>query len=450
MVMIKKKRDRIEDVSSELFMFLTMFFPTSFPFFRLVIFLIWASLIYCRKKGNLKGKGTSIVLTLLFLNLIFLANGILGNAPGAIRSMTVDFIWPILFLIIAQGIKEEKNIRHIIKTMLISELLVCLFDILYLITQFIGITNIPIMDSLTEVLDCHFGNYGSFIKYTTTHMITHIFMLPFCIALLITAKYKTIISKKLLILDIVLIIVCAIASSRVAFQVSAILAVLIGVISFYFILGKKVRYTPKKLLSIFAGLLLILFAVIIVVKYTSIDLKGTLEYIKYKFETSKDREHAMNGVRAIQKEALLEGWLKRPIFGHGTGSYTAKCIRDEVQVWAYEYSYYAMLFQKGIVGTLAFFGLIGWIITKLFWAIRTKIYSIEFVFPFIVGLISVVIANYADPYLAKFGCMWMIYIPFAIANAASGKISGGKNIESRAVSNCFVDCLQPSKCSMYD
>lgn len=423
---IGRKNFNLEYLLCTLFIFMTMFFPDSFRIFRLGIFILWAGVSFCVSKGRSEGKGIYVLAIFLVCNLVFLVNGIVLEAPGALRSMTVDFLWPILFFIIAQSLKKQEKIRHIIRVMLFSEFAVCVFDLLYITFQLIGFTDISVMNYLIKVLDCHFGYYGSFMQYTTTHMVTHIFMLPFGVALLITGKCKEVVSNKFLICEIILMFLCAIASSRVALQLSMLFAVLVSVFFLFVIVKRKIGLTPKKVMAVTVVGLLGVIAIVFVMKFASVDLSGTIEYIIYKIQSSQDAANADNGVRYVQKKALLEGWMRKPLIGYGTGSYTEKCIRDEVMKWAYEYTYYAMLFQKGLLGVVAYFGFVGWIITMLFKAIRAKIFSLELTFPFIFGMIGVLIANHADPYLPKFGCMWMIFIPFAIANAASIKKKVGE------------------------
>jgi hypothetical protein len=194
------------------------------------------------------------------------------------------------------------------------------------------------------------------------------------------------------------------------------------------VIKKRIKLTARKLIMFLLAVIIFFIGIIAFLKITKLDLGSSIGYIKYKFESSNDPTHVDNGVRAIQKSALLDGWKELPILGHGTGSFTEKCIRDASQVWAYEYTYYAMLFQRGIVGVFAFFAFMAWILQKLNKAIRTKVLAVEMTMPFIFGLVGILIANYADPYLLKLGCMWMIYFPFAIACYANREYGKRKNM----------------------
>ena len=127
---------------------------------------------------------------------------------------------------------------------------------------------------------------------------------------------------------------------------------------------------------------------------------------------------ASENVRLLQFNALMNGWLSAPIFGHGTGSYTPEVVREVAdQPWAYELTYCALLFQKGLVGFVVFFGMIVWIIHKIWLKIKRGIYSENVALPFVNGFICFLVANAADPYLAKFGYMWVLFIPFAMASS---------------------------------
>ncbi len=59
-------------------------------------------------------------------------------------------------------------------------------------------------------------------------------------------------------------------------------------------------------------------------------------------------------IRISQNNALFDGWLKAPLFGHGLTSYSKDFFRSLTTPWSYETFYTALLFQAGIVGLFVF------------------------------------------------------------------------------------------------
>lgn len=406
-----------------LFLFYSMFFPTAYAFIRLAFFLVVILIILIENGFSLSGKGIFWVSVLLLSNLISFAIGVMNKTPGAFRSMTVDFVWPVLFLLFSQFIKNEEEIKKVIKYMILICFIVLLFDIIYLVLSFLGKSLGP-LGFLVSVLECSFGNYGQFFQYTTTHMCTLIFMLPFLIALFFDENSEGIISRKLLVTELAMGAFCLIISGRVAFVLTTAFSFLLLFFLRKYCSEKKQRREFKSKIFLTGAFGLIAFLIVSNL-FLKVDWSGIAQYIIHKFTSSQLETHITNGVRKVQSKALIEGWLESMLFGHGTGSYTKTIIRMESMPWAYEYTYLAMLYQKGLVGTVIYFGFIGIVLARMIISVKNSIYSSTLVIPFILGLVAILIATAADPYLTTFGCMWMLYIPFAIANYDEIPIGSG-------------------------
>lgn len=408
-----------------IFTFLTFFFPDSYRVVRLIVLLLLTFTVIVEHPRTFFNSGLFYVLALIIANIFFLLWGLINDAPGAVRSQTVDLLWPILFYIVTQAIDREYKFLHLEKVMVFSYFFVCLFDVLYIVSSLTGIS-FPFFNVLTEVLDCHFGNYGSFMQYTTSHMCTHIFMVPFVISLL--RSKDVVICKGFLYIIVGMAVTCVLVSGRVALILTSVVCSLVGL---YLMKEKKGGIKLKSFFRFLVILFVIVIGIGIISNYLGIQISSIMNYIVQKFVTSQDPAHPDNGVRMIQKEALLQGWVDSPIIGHGTGSYTPLCIRDENQLWAYEYSYYALLFQKGLIGFLVTFALYGWILITLLKKRRIGKLRTSIAVPFFVGFVAILIANHADPYLAKLGCMWMIFYPFAVANVQKDSLIKYKNKEEK-------------------
>lgn len=415
LMVLHMKSIKLYEFLGVFFLFLTMFFPDSYRSFRLLIFA--AFVLLCAKKSDFKltGAGSIILLIFIISNVFFCVWGIITGAPGALRTQTVDVLWPVMFWFAAQILYSDDMFRKLARLLLSIELIICLFDVIYILTWLNVIPHLPFFNILEDALQCNFGHYGNYTQYTTTHMCTHIFMIPFTIALFFSQNKNAIIKRRNLFIMLILEFVCVLLSGRVAFQLVSAVSIFITM-GVMWITNKRKSISWKfirRVLLIAVGLIVV---GIMVMNLFEVDIDGVMHYINYKFESSADAANTTNGVRIIQKDALISGWLESPLIGHGAGSYSKDVVRDIGQPWAYEYSYYAMLFQKGIVGVAIYFGVVAWIIIRLIKLIKNGACSKDWAVPMIVGLIAILIANAADPYLNKFGCMWMLYIPFAAAN----------------------------------
>lgn len=414
------KKINLEKISLSLFVFFTMFFPVNYPILRLIFLLGYTLQIMIRRKFIVSGGAIKYLLILLLFNVISFAIGVVNKTPGAIRCVTVEFIWPILFLFFSQSIKSQSELKSLLKIIVYVYLIVVLFDVVYLIENLIGINILPMV--FVKALDCKFGAYGSFYQYTTNHMCTLIYMTPVLIGIYFEKYNRSIVHILVLILELILSFFCMLMSGRVIFILTSIMSVGIVFILKIIMSGKDSvgrKEIVLKLASLFLGCIIVFVIGRLAI---GLDVKKVISYIIEKFNTSADAGHVDNGVRILQAEALIEGWLEKPIFGHGLGAYTPKCIRSDTMVWAYEYTYLAVLFQKGIIGTIVYFGFFIVIIIKMIKSVKYEVYSRSIVIPFILGFISILIATAADPYLTTFGCMWMLYIPFSIANYDKSQI----------------------------
>lgn len=406
----------IKDGILYLFFFFTMFFPTAFSGIRFALLVINIGFILLENGFRLSETSARWIVILIFMNSISLVIGIVNQTPGAFRCITVDFLWPILFLFFSQYIGRRSDVEKIIKIIVNVNFFVLLFDIMYLASN-IGGVSIGLMKKIGDILQCNFGSYDGLFQYTTTHMCTIIFMLPFMIALFFEKNEMNIVSLKMLVIQIAMGMVCLLMSGRVVLVLTTfgmcmvIILLKCNLKRYLFKNSQKEKFVKGILVSV--GCLTIL---IISLRFIKIDFYKIFEYIVDKFTSSATRTDIDNGVRKIQADALIEGWMEAPIFGHGTGSYTSKCIRDHTYLWAYEYTYLAMLFQKGIVGVITYFGFIGAIISGMILTVKKRIFPTNVVIPFMVGMLAIIIATAADPYLTTFGGMWMLYVPFAIGS----------------------------------
>lgn len=381
------------------FCFLTMFVPDSYQFIRFGVLLILLFLTFFNKNiYNLQVDpfGVFILLAILVYNLFCCTLGAVRNAPGAYRVLTAEFLWPILFTFIGIKIAKKYTIIEICKLLLHIEFILVLWDLWYCLGELKIITFPSILKKID--LSYMFGKFGFFIQFSTTHMVTHIFMIPFTMIYYILSERKVFC---LLLIPMQLLLVSI--SGR---------AVLI-LITFTFFCNFLLKFLLKK--SSFWVIILktiICVAVVLGIIYLASNEfgEGVVRYISEKIRnTASDTGH-VDSTRYFQHKYLLDGWQNHILFGNGSGSYDPRVIRDKEHPWFYELAYHAFLYQKGL------FWLFLFIVQLLYIFIGLKqlndknhIYNC-----FAYGLFAILVANVVDPYLNKFGCLWMLYLPFVI------------------------------------
>lgn len=71
-----------------------------------------------------------------------------------------------------------------------------------------------------------------------------------------------------------------------------------------------------------------------------------------------------DSIRDVQTQMLLNGFYKKPLFGHGMAAFVPESIRNEIITFSYEKEYLSYLYQFGIVGF--FFIIVGIILSYLY------------------------------------------------------------------------------------
>jgi len=175
-------------------------------------------------------------------------------------------------------------------------------------------------------------------------------------------------------------------------------------------IGTNARLKLVKIIFFLISLISILFF------FTEINIQNYVENFFSIFDFSSNYS---NIERANQLVSLLEGIYQAPLFGHGAGA-SASYIRSVEQPWAYELSYVAFVFQYGVLGLILYFsGLLYIIINMLKMSQDLSLHKEcrVFLISFMIGLVSFLIANATNPYLAKFDYMWIIFIPVMLINS---------------------------------
>jgi len=401
-----KKSERIVFVVFQSFL---LFFPVEFNSIKLVLMALLSCFILLNnRKIEVPGLYVYCIIYVIF-NIISIFWGLLNGAPGALRTYTVDVIYPLVLPILYFYYCERGGFWLVAKVIVFGGTLVACYDILYILSE-LGVA--PFFRPLyIDELSLNFATYGLITHFTSAHLNALFFAFPFTMALLfMNGMCEIKIPHNFLIVSVVLQLICVLLATRAALLAVAGLApVMIAILNL--IVHKKLKISLS--LRGLKTMLIILGFVLLLILNFGEELLGIWDFLSdkilYEGDPNSDAE------RALSRDALFEGWLTSPIFGHGTGSYTPLITRSE-NPWEYEVTYYALLFQKGIVGFIGTFLLYIVIIIKSVELSRRCPELYPAGIALCVAFISFLIANAYDPYLGKLGYMWVVFIPLSFAS----------------------------------
>lgn len=376
-----------------------MFVPDSYQIIRLgLLFILLCLTSFDKTTFNLQFDvvGTLLLLGILAYNIFCCALGALRGAPGAYRCLTAEVFWPLFFSFIGIKLVNKFTILQICSLLIKFEIFIVLWDLWYCLGE---LKLIPFPEIFKSVnLGYAFGKYGFFIQFSTTHMVTHIFMIPFTMAYISFSKKKI---RYVLFICMQIFLVCI--SGR---------AVLI-LISFAFWGLSLIKFLRTKNSSFVKALkLLFVLGFVLGIAYlaTTDVANGVIKYVSDKIVNSLSDTGHIDSTRYYQHKYLIDGWKKYILFGNGTGSYDPRIIRDFEHPWFYELAYHAFLFQKGLFWLIIFVIQLSYI----FWGLKCLSKENPACKCFMYGLFAILVANSVDPYLNKFGCLWMLYLPFIV------------------------------------
>jgi hypothetical protein len=354
------------------------------------------------------------ILTLFIINILaglfFILVGIFNNSPGVFNVSTVYFVWPILFLYFIGFFRNTKVSSYLTYAVLIGGVLSSLLIINNILNTFgyFSFRN----DTIYEALGFSVFWEGGFTKISSSNLVTVFCVYVLSLSILILPKPIRILAypnSKFIIFTFLLCAVLIFLSGRRAFWVAGILSPVIAVIVYTL---SNIKVNIRRF--IFYTTFILLITVFLFV-YFAFDNDRFIQEFSSIF-VFDDPGAESNLMRKEQYDALIDGWIKSPIWGLGLGNVAPGSIRDPLAPWNYELSYIALLFQTGLMGLIIYTSSIFWIIIKAIQIARNSYYNAAILLPFICTLILFLIANATNPYLAKFDYLWVIFIPVGIMN----------------------------------
>jgi len=399
------KKRNIEYFFCALFFFIIIF-PYSLYIIKLFLMSFLSLIILLDiKKNNLKMNREvfgEIIIFLLF-NVFYLCFGEIRNGSAVKYYFLTHVMWILFYGLLFFKIDYD-NFFLIFKTILFSTIIIYIIGIISAI-----IINYQKLNQFA-MFEASIRPGYPFIAIHGGAIVNTIFISPILLLKNINRKNK---------LCIFLIILFIFVTSRRALMLNLMLVPFIYLFLLSFIKKKSERKRYNKILF---KILLSLFILIIILFTLNTILPNfnLIQYINFfinAFKLTKSLEATIDDssyYRALQFKSLIEGWKKHPLLGSGTAA-NATVIRSNIP-GAYELTFVALLFQRGLLGFTIYILQLGYIVFYLFY-FGLKYSQIRFfLFSMLTGFICFLIAHATNPYLEAFDHLWILFLPLYAIN----------------------------------
>ena len=395
--------------------------PTIFQPLKIAILaLILACMLMTRSLWKVRSSPAQAALDLAAIAycLIGLSWGVYGlmrNTPGAVSMLTVHAAYPVLCIFLGR-LAQPGDFERISKVIVVSAGLVIAAQVLF-IASFFGLDGGAFFSGFNNALGENAGVVDAgdtYLLFTLPSVSSLLFIAPWALAYVLFSPAQRPRNFALLLATVFLLVL----AGRRAFVVGLFFSV---VAMFAASRGLRAgRFRGRIRLShalLFAAVTAGVVAIGLHFDWLNVEL--LTDRLTSIFDFS---DNESNIERRLQFDALFDGFTAHPIFGNGLGA-SASYLRSDTQPWTYELSYVALLFQFGFAGFLFYSAGVVFLLVQLFRLCTNgalprgeRVAAVAF----FGGLVSFLVANATNPYLAKFDYMWTIFVPLALVRAGLG------------------------------
>lgn len=389
-------------------LYFCLLLPSTFVPIKTVFVMSCTGLtLLCLRNEKFNANGALIGIVMILVGLLGSFYGVVNGNPGAVAVLTVQVIYPLIYLILALAYRSSDS-EKLLKLLLVSAVSVGV-----LLTLYSLLTVIMPGNPLSQFLSARYADKavvdegrGEYFKFTLPTVTSILFLLPFCIGVFFSQQRYRVWS----LVGIVTLLIPTILSGRRGIFV----AVITGVVLTLLLTARKYRQSENKisLVWLISGCAVFVLFIILFSVYSV----GFEFYITRLSSISDFIGDASNTERRLQFDTLMSDIMKAPFLGAGAGA-AGSYLRSTEMPWAYELSYVAMVFHYGIIGGVIYLGIALTLIYNMIKMVRINGRDTIY-FPFLMGMLSFLLANATNPYMGKFDYIWVILLPmiFMIKN----------------------------------
>lgn len=398
----------------------TIFAPTTLmpvKYILIAVFLsTFALYVVMRREFRIDLAPIVITTAIVLVGVIWTLYGTFRRNPGAASTVTVYLLYPLLFtLLSATAITSYRTVYRIQMVLLATAGGIILYTYIY-----IGYSAeiLPSLIYLPLPLQQNIGFYDGFVEYTMDNIASLLFLVPYLLtaAAIWPADTEHTPPKRFVWALLLFSIPLVFLSGRRAFQIVVMLTIpIIGGIWLLLPHSNRKKIWPhlNSTIPIFPGIIICIF---ILLEATVLDTMAVVHRLTFAFNPST----SFGASTRLRQFVLMMGELQQqPLIGYGFGSVVEGIIRSASQPWSYELMYVKILHDVGILGFLPYLIGFTWLCRRQAALIQSGSILGYHIAPIFVGMISFIIASASNPYLGKFGYMWVIFVPLGIVHFAS-------------------------------
>lgn len=401
-------KDKLQSFLLVVLLFFLSLFPFQYKLLKiLIIFIIITVNLLKVKYENFYFKW--FIIFILY-NIFFLFEGEIYN-PGIVKYYIGTAFLNILLYMLIFNFKSDiiifKKIEKILFIVFYITFFIFFIYYIHYNYSFINIgfnTTVFFLNKIIYVKEILKPGQYSKISVYTHNIVVLTFLIPY---ILVSAYFRLREKRgflKYLIYNFLFVLIIYFTLRKVLILILLLSHLLL--LFFSKLYGIKIKIKKRKIITI----VLLLFFMLLVIYKKNADI---LSYIIRSFNYAKSN-HNYGGVqeRVLQAVSLLKEFYEKPFLGHGIGA-NAAVVRSFTVPGAYELTYLAMLFQRGIIGVLIYLIMISSIFLEYYNISRNKKISNEFkkyILSYSMGLIGILIADATNPALQSFEYAWILYI----------------------------------------
>ena len=402
-----------------LYMFLIICFPFQIQSLKLLLIILLVShevLVYFDNKKYFSFSVNWYVLYFLYV-LAWFSMGVLENYK-IFTFYFISMIGSVLIYFIVFNIEEVMK-KEILKKLEIIFIYSFFINFIFYLLMYIHYNYYSLPSLLVNCIVLvgkiiEIWRPGQYAKATASNgfLVTASFIIPY-----LTAKYFFEINSKFYILKLFLWdIIFGIFFILTLRKVQIIIFIMTNIFLFIIVNIWKKKNINNKMIKYFKyGTLLFCIVLLLNFKYKVFDFSNLINYVSRSFNYSAENV-VYPGVfeRKIQFKALMQGFFSNVqtfLIGKGIGS-NVDVVRSDIP-GVYELTYIAMLFQRGIIGTIIFFTFIFVflyryiiILNSKYISCDSKIYAVKYG----LGFLGIFLASATNPAFGSVEYIWMLFI----------------------------------------
>jgi hypothetical protein len=382
----------------------------------LVVYRIY--LILIRRRLDLSKSVFLWFMILISFGLFFSFWSLLSpysNIGFVFKILPVYFVWPLFYMLLVPFLLDVSVLNLLNRTMVYASI----FISGYLILAFLSLIGLlPISFQSFTLVKPILGRSESVEAQLFMPAVTSLlFLNPFLLSSLLLGFHKKYeIPQTLVFLAFIGTTIAIIVTGRRSLMLNIILA--LPVLYFFLKFSRiKLVKTEKKLIKKIT-LFLVTVGVILfgyMSYYGLVDLGAFWNFFVSGFDFSSGGSDIGSELRGEQFGGLIQSWKDFPFLGSGLASQSEYVLRNADAPWMYELSYFAWLFQTGIIGFITIISLLIWLFLKSILIIR-KDNQFVYIIPALVGCFAFLVGCISNPYLQAFDHMWAIFLPAGLIN----------------------------------